>query len=157
MRIPWTARRSNQSILKKINCEYSLEELMLKLKCQYFGHPMGKADSLEKSLMLGKIEGRRRKGQQRMRWHQKLNRHEFEQAPGDSAGQGSLRAAVHGVTKSRTRLSTALICVQHVLIHSSVDEHLGCFRVLAIENTAAVNFGDTHVFLNYSFLRVCAL
>ena len=78
---------------------------MLKLKCQYFGHPMGKADSLEKSLMLGKIEGRRRKGQQRMRWHQKLNRHEFEQAPGDSAGQGSLRAAVHGVTKSETRLT----------------------------------------------------
>ena len=104
MRIPWTARRSNQSILKKINCEYSLEELMPKLKHQYFGHPMGKADLLEKSLMLGKIEGRRRRGQQRMRWHQKLNRHEFEQAPGDSAGQGSLRAAVHGVTKSRTGL-----------------------------------------------------
>ena len=89
-------------------------------------------------------------------YHQ-LDRHECEQAPGVGDGQGGLRAAVHGVTKSRTRLSTALICVQHVLIHSSVDEHLGCFRVLAIENTAAVNFGDTHVFLNYSFLRVCAL
>ena len=104
MRIPWTARRSNQSILKEINCKYSLEELMPKLKLQYFGHPMGKADSLEKSLMLGKIEGRRRRGQQRMRWHQKLNRHEFEQAPGDSGGQGSLPAAVHGVTKGRTGL-----------------------------------------------------
>ena len=104
MRIPWTARRSNQSILKEINCEYSLEELMPKLKLQYFGHPMGKADSLEKGLMLGKIEGRRRRGQQRMRWHQKLNRHEFEQAPGDSGGQGSLRAAVHGFTKGRTGL-----------------------------------------------------
>ena len=68
MRVPWTAGRSNQSILKEISHEYSLEELMLKLKLQYFGHLMGSADSLEKTLMLGKIEGRRRKGQQRPRW-----------------------------------------------------------------------------------------
>ena len=68
MRVPWTARRSNQSILKEINPEYSLEGLMLKLKLQYFGHMMRRADSLEKTLMLGKIEGRRRRGQQRMRW-----------------------------------------------------------------------------------------
>ena len=68
LRVPWTARRSNQSILKKINPEYSLEELMLKLKLQYFGHLMQRADSCEKSLMLGKIEGRRRRGWQRMRW-----------------------------------------------------------------------------------------
>ena len=68
MRVPWTARRSNQSILKEINPEYSLEGLMLKLKLQYFGHLMQRADSLEKTLMLGKIEGRRRRGQQRMRW-----------------------------------------------------------------------------------------
>ena len=68
MRVPWTARRSNQSILKKINSEYSLEGLMLKLKLQYFGHLMQRTDSLEKTLMLGKIEGRRRRGQQRMRW-----------------------------------------------------------------------------------------
>ena len=68
MRVPWTARRSNQSILKKINPDYSLEGLMLKLKLQYFGHLIRKADSLEKTLMLGKIEGRRRKGPQRMRW-----------------------------------------------------------------------------------------
>ena len=68
MRVPWTARRSNQSILKEINPEYSLEGLMLKLKLQSFGHLMQKADSLEKSLMLGRIEGRRRRGQQRMRW-----------------------------------------------------------------------------------------
>ena len=67
MRVPWTARRSNQSILKEINPEYSLEELMLKWKLQYFGHLMRRSDSLEKTLMLGKIEGRRR-GQQRMRW-----------------------------------------------------------------------------------------
>ena len=68
MRAPWTARRSNQSILKEINPEYSSEELMLKLKLQYFGHLMQRTDSLEKTLMLGKIEGRRRRGWQRMRW-----------------------------------------------------------------------------------------
>ena len=68
MRVPWTARRSKQSILKEISPEYSLEGLMLKLKLQYFGHLMRRADSLEKTLMLGKIEGRRRRGRQRMRW-----------------------------------------------------------------------------------------
>ena len=68
MRVPWTARRSNQSILNEISSEYSLEGLMLKLKLQYFGHLMQRADSLEKTLMLGKIEGRRRRGQERMRW-----------------------------------------------------------------------------------------
>ena len=87
MRIPWTARRSNQSILKEINPEYSLEELMLKLKLQYFGHLMRRTDSMEKTLILGKTEGRRRRGQQRMIW---LDRHEFEQAPGVGDGQGSL-------------------------------------------------------------------
>ena len=68
MRVPWTARRSNQSILKEISPEYSLEGLMLKLKLQYFGHLMQRTDTLEKTLLLGKIEGRRRRGQQRMRW-----------------------------------------------------------------------------------------
>ena len=68
MRVPWTARRSNQSILKEISLEYSLEGLMLNLKLQYFGHLMRRTDSLEKTLMLGKIESRRRKGQQRLRW-----------------------------------------------------------------------------------------
>ena len=68
MRLSWTARRSNQSILKEISAEYSLEGLMLKLKFQYFGHLMGRTDSLENTRMLGKIEGRRRRGQQRMRW-----------------------------------------------------------------------------------------
>ena len=68
MRVPWTVRRSNQSILKEISPEYSLEGLMLKLKLQYFGHLMRRADSFEKTLMLGKIEGRRRRGRQRMRW-----------------------------------------------------------------------------------------
>ena len=68
LRVPWTARRSNQSVLKEISPEYSLEELMLKLKLQYFGHLLQRTDSFEKTLMLGKIEGRRRRGRQRMRW-----------------------------------------------------------------------------------------
>ena len=99
MRVPWTARTSNQSILKEISPEYSLEELVLKLKLQYFGHLMQRADLLEKTLMLGKIELRRRRGSQRMRaslthWT------EFEQTPGSSEGQGSLACGSHGVTES---------------------------------------------------------
>ena len=93
MRVPWTARRSNQSILKEISPEYSLEGLMLKLKRQYFGHLMRGTDSLEKALMLGKIEGRRRRGRQEDEmagWHHQLDGHEFESAPGDGDGQGSL-------------------------------------------------------------------
>ena len=91
LRGPWTARRWNQSILKEINPEYSLVGLMLKLKLQYFGYLMRKADSLEKTLMLGKTGGRRRRGKQRIAgWHQRLNGHEFEQTPGDSEGQGNL-------------------------------------------------------------------
>ena len=83
-KLPWTARRSNQSIPKEVNSECSLEGLILKLKLQYVGHLMGRGKSLEKNPMLGKIEGKRRRGRQRMRW---LNRHEFEQTPGDSGGQ----------------------------------------------------------------------
>ena len=94
LRVPWTARRSNQSILKKTSPEYSLEGLMLKLKLQYFGHLMWRAHSFEKTLMLGKIQGRKRRGQQRMSWldgiTNRLNGHEFEQTPRDSEGQGSL-------------------------------------------------------------------
>jgi len=93
LRIPWTARRLNQSILKEINSEYSSEGLMLKLKLPYFGHLMQRAYSLEKTLMLGKTEDRIERGtmeDEMVGWHHWLNRHDFEQAPGDSEGQGSL-------------------------------------------------------------------
>ena len=90
LRVPWTTRRSNQSNLKEISPEYSLEGLMLKLKLQYFGHLMQRTDSLKKRLMLEKIKVRRRRRQQMFGSHQRLNGHEFEQAPGASDGQGSL-------------------------------------------------------------------
>ena len=92
MRVPWPARRSSQSILKEISPECSLEGMMLKLKLQYFGHLMRRADSLEKSLLLGMMEGRRGRvtEDEMIRWHHRLNGHEFEQTPGDSERQGSL-------------------------------------------------------------------
>ena len=92
MRVPWTARRYKQAILEEISPEYSLEELMLKLKLQYLGHLMQRIDSLEKTLMLGKIEGGRRRRRQRMRWLDgiTINGHEFESTPGVSDGQESL-------------------------------------------------------------------
>ena len=98
LRVPQAARRSNQSVLKEINPKYSLEGLILKLKLQYFGHLMWRADSLKKTLILGKIEGRRRRGQQRMRWLASITDSGHEQTPGD--GEGQCCAAVHGVAES---------------------------------------------------------
>ena len=91
-RVPWRARRSNQSMLKEISPEYSLEGVVLKLKLQYFGHLMGKTDSLEKTLMLEKTEDRRRRGRQdeMVRWHHRLNGHESDQAPGVGDGNGGM-------------------------------------------------------------------
>ena len=90
LRVPWTARRSNQSILKETSPGCSLEGLRLKLKCQYFGHLIRRADSFVKTLMLGKIEGRKRRRRQRMRWHHRLNGHGFGWSAGVGGGQGGL-------------------------------------------------------------------
>ena len=136
LRIPWTARRSNQSILKEINPEYSLEGLSLRLKLQYFDHLMQRTNLLEKTLMLGKIEGKRRRGQQRMRrldsipdWMD-MNLSKLQEIVED---RGAWYATIHGVEKIWTRLSNWTATIFHCMIilyfiHPSPDDRcLGCF------------------------------
>ena len=124
LRVPWTARGLNQSILKEINPQYSLKALMLKLKFQYFGHLMWRANSLEQTLQQGKIESRRGRQEELVGWHYQLNGHESGQTPGDSERQEAWCTAVNGVTKSRIQLSdwtTTNGCQLWIL--SSPDRH----------------------------------
>ena len=148
LRVPWTERWSNQSILKEINPEYSLEGLILKLKLQYFGHLMQRADSLEKTLMLGKSEGRTRMGQQEMRWatrdemvgwHHWLNGHEFEQTLEDSEGQRSLaccsprgrKRVGHNLATEAPPPENGVSSVQP-LLSPLVDQRAHCFLRAAL-------------------------
>ena len=139
MKVPWTAL-SNQSMLKDINPEYSLEELMLKLKCQYFSHLIQRADLLEKTLMLGEIEGKRRRGQQKMRWLDGINNSmdmSLRRIQEIVKDREAWHAAVHGVTKSQTTkpfnitwaMSFWLVLRTESLI-TSVDKGLGSVAVL---------------------------
>ena len=147
LRVPWTARRSNQSILKDISPGCSLKGMMLKLKLQYFGHLMQRVDSLEKTLMLGGIGGRGRRGRQRMRWLggitdlMDVSLSEFQEGGLVCCNSWGRRVGHDWATELNWTEYTIVYMYHYFFIHSSVDEYQGCFHALAIVNSAATNIG----------------